>query len=129
MNFQDITIEKSNDIDDIDFPSPRSPCIQLWQSQQTSVLRVPLNAPLKPARTHYQGRGNYIVRGGGGVSMVTRHCLSRDTPQQQQLRMNDDLLLCHFSFFIQNIHKCVSYGMKYLIFRLSNTCKWKYIVV
>ena len=64
MNFQDITIEKSNDIDDVDFPSPRSPCIQLWQSQQTSVLRVPLNAPLKPARTHYQGRGNYIVRGG-----------------------------------------------------------------
>lgn len=33
INFQDITIEKSNDIDDIDFPSPHLPCIQLGQSQ------------------------------------------------------------------------------------------------
>ncbi len=47
------------------------------------------------------------------VSMVTRHCLSRDTAQPQQRWMNDDLLLCNFSFFIKNIHKCISYSMKH----------------
>ena len=39
---------KSNDINDIDYPL-LALHVQLWQLQQTSFLRLPLNATLRPA--------------------------------------------------------------------------------
>ena len=48
------------------------------------------------------------------VSMVTRHCLSRDTAQPQHSA--EWMMICFyviFSFFIKNIHKCISYSMKH----------------